>query len=93
MTTLSAQQNLKRLEDGMKTKKEILEEVAKKVLENISRIDVQRKHLWDDYVDARKRPWVKSNNTMKIIFIGEPAVDDGGPKREFFTGVYSLNQC
>ena len=25
-------------------------------------------------------------NTIKITFSGEPAIDDGGPKREFFSG-------
>jgi hypothetical protein len=23
---------------------------------------------------------------VKIVFVGEPAIDDGGPRREFFSG-------
>ena len=25
---------------------------------------------------------------LKVTFIGEPAIDDGGPRREFFSGMY-----
>ena len=44
-----------------------------------TRIVVRRKHLWEDamgYLDERKY--------VRVTFIGEPAVDEGGPLREFF---------
>lgn len=50
-------------------------------------IYVGRKLLWQDSVDARKRSkWFKPENALKVNFIGEPAVDGGGPRREFFCG-------
>ena len=33
----------------------------------------------------RKR--VMLENLVKVVFLGEPAIDDGGPRREFFSGV------
>ena len=64
----------------------ILKNIVNRVDKKTVRIDVRRKYLWDDYVEAQKRPWVKKECSLKIVFLGEPAVDDGGPKREFFTG-------
>ena len=50
------------------------------------RLSVRRKKIWDDLKKAaRKRIGPTSN--LKIVFLGEPAIDDGGPKREFFSGV------
>ena len=49
-------------------------------------MSVRRKFLWDDYIAARKRPWFKPEGTIRVDFIGEPAIDGGGPSREFFTG-------
>ena len=47
------------------------------------RIIIRRKHVWEDALhqlkcgfDVHKHP--------KVTFVGEPAVDDGGPRREFF---------
>lgn len=68
----------------------ILKDIVNKVDQKTVRIDVRRKYLWDDYVEAQKRPWVKKECSLKIVFLGEPAVDDGGPKREFFTGMYAI---
>ena len=28
-----------------------------------------------------------SRQTLKVTFIGEPAIDNGGPRREFFTSL------
>lgn len=33
--------------------------------------------------------WFKPKAMLKVTYVGEPAVDDGGPKREFFTGNFS----
>ena len=32
---------------------------------------------------------VQTKAMLKVTYVGEPAVDDGGPKREFFTGNFS----
>ena len=37
-------------------------------------------------MDTRKKKWFKPKGMLKVTYVGEPAVDDGGPKREFFTG-------
>lgn len=66
--------------------KDILERIAGRVCKRSSSISIQRKLILDDYIDARKRPWVKPENSLHIYFVGECAVDDGGPKREFLTG-------
>ena len=42
--------------------------------------------MWNDFVDARNKHGVDAKSMLKIVFIGEPAVDDGGPRREFFSG-------
>lgn len=49
------------------------------------RLSVRRKHIWDDLRKATKKRIGPTSN-LKIIFLGEPAIDDGGPKREFFSG-------
>lgn len=52
-----------------------------------NRINVQRTSVLDDYIDARKRcHWMHPENQIKVVFIGEPAIDPGGPKREFCSG-------
>lgn len=77
------------------TIKDIKEAILSKLCPNIdkdstNRISVRRKCAFQDYVDARKKPrrQLKENATLKVTFIGEPAVDDGGPRREFFAGIY-----
>ena len=50
--------------------------------EQYTRVVVHRKHLWDDAMS-----YIKSLDECKhirVTFIGEPAVDEGGPLREFF---------
>ena len=49
-------------------------------------LSIRRKFLWDDYVNCRKKPWFKKEAWLRIHFVGEEAVDGGGPHREFFTG-------
>lgn len=49
------------------------------------RITVRRKMLWQDFKRTRNR-YYQPDRLLKITFAGEPAVDDGGPKREFFSG-------
>ena len=69
------------------TLKECLETLKANVQVKESRLYVRRKLLWQDFVNVTKScKWFQPTNTLKIIFVGEPAVDGGGPKREFFTG-------
>lgn len=49
------------------------------------RITVRRKCIWEDYRRARK-VYYNPSNLLKVTFSTEPAIDDGGPKREFFAG-------
>ena len=52
---------------------------------DVIRVTVRRKHLWQDYTKARQTNYHPSN-LIKITFCGESAIDDGGPRREFFSG-------
>ena len=50
----------------------------------VQRVAVRRKHILQDTLDTLKRiPW-KATKYMKVAFIGEPGVDDGGMRQEFF---------
>ena len=52
--------------------------------ENTRRITVRRSRLFDDTIKTLKvRPWNPSN-LLKVTFLGELGVDDGGPRREYF---------
>ena len=51
-----------------------------------NRLSIRRRLIFQDYMDAREKKWFKPKALLKVTFIGEPAVDDGGPRREFFTG-------
>ncbi|XP_031565225.1 G2/M phase-specific E3 ubiquitin-protein ligase-like [Actinia tenebrosa] len=68
--------------------KYIIEKIKGRVSAKSSHIDVQRKFIFDDYLEGRKRPWIKAENRLSVVFIGEAAVDDGGPRREFFTEIF-----
>ena len=46
------------------------------------RITVRRGHIFDDANRAFKM--LDEEKHLRITFLGEPAVDDGGPRREFF---------
>ena len=57
------------------------------------RIVVRRKHLWEDAL-RHFRSGINFQKYIRITFVGEPAVDDGGPLREFlhhFTVKYKLS--
>ena len=47
------------------------------------RIAIRRKHVWADALH-RFRKGIDPNKYLKVTFVGEPGVDDGGPLREFF---------
>ena len=48
-------------------------------------IHVRRNHIWSDTFRAVKKASFNPINPLHVTFIGEPAVDEGGPHREFFS--------
>ena len=48
------------------------------------RIKVRRHHVWEDTMIKLQRDENAINNPIKVQFIGEPAVDQGRPSREYF---------
>ena len=64
--------------------------LAESLSENPVRLNVRRRHMWSDVKEARLKQRVNPGNRIKIVYIGEPAVDDGGPRREFFSGMTGI---
>ena len=58
--------------------------------EAVNRVSIRRRFVFKDYIAAREklrqRKRFNPKGQLKLTFIGEPAVDDGGPRREFFSG-------
>lgn len=50
---------------------------------NAHRITVRRGHILDDAISSL-RPGFDEQKHVRVRFLGEPAVDEGGPRREFF---------
>ena len=48
-------------------------------------VTVRRSSVWNDFKRARER-YYRPDSALKVTFSGEPAIDTGGPKREFFAG-------
>lgn len=46
------------------------------------RVIVRRKHIWQDSLKAFQRK-LDFSQYIRITFVGEPAIDEGGPIREF----------
>ncbi|KAL9951675.1 hypothetical protein ACROYT_G044393 [Oculina patagonica] len=67
--------------------KSLLEKCSALVKKPAALIFIRRKFIWEDYMEAREKPWVKPENGVRVQFVGEPAVDGGGPGREFFTEI------
>lgn len=51
--------------------------------DNIINFRVRRKHIWKDALNKFQRGFDVSKQ-IQVTFLGEPAVDAGGPLREFF---------
>ena len=51
--------------------------------DDIIRIKVRRRHVFEDAIQHFKRP-ISEHKHIRVTFLGEPAVDAGGPLREFF---------
>ena len=52
--------------------------------EDHQRICVRRSHLFSDAACAFSRPNFNVSKLLKVVFVGEPSVDEGGPRRDFF---------
>ena len=50
----------------------------------IQRINIRRSNLFSDSLAAFSQSTFDHTAHLKVRFIGEPAVDEGGPMREFF---------
>ena len=69
-----------------------IKEVVHALINNMSdrkpcRLNIRRKVIWSDFKEARQKGIIGAADHVKIVFIGEPAIDDGGPRREFFSGM------
>ena len=53
--------------------------------EQHSRVIVLRSQLWENSMIAFKRASFDVSKKIKVVFVGEPSEDEGGPLREFFT--------
>ena len=53
--------------------------------EDTQSVYIRRKLLYSDAFKAFSRPSFNVSKMLKVTFIGEGAVDDGGPRREFFS--------
>lgn len=66
------------------TLEELLKQHTTRVLSPSSqRITVRRSHILDDAVGALRCGFVETKR-ITIHFLGESAIDEGGPRREFF---------
>ena len=60
--------------------------VGKFDLESPLRIKIRRSHVWQDTLfKLRRCSEYDLNKLIKVQFIGEPAVDEGGQRNEFFS--------
>ena len=91
---LAERENQKKICDMAKNvvKQMLKEEVSKLASlnvekENQKQLTVRRKSIWEDFKDEMfKKNRISPCSRIKVIFSGEPAVDDGGPRRELFSG-------
>lgn len=52
--------------------------------EDYQRIYIRRNNLFSDALRAFSKPGFNVSKMLKVVFIGEASVDEGGPRREFF---------
>ena len=71
--------------------KELLKAHVNDVLgEDSFRITARRGHIYKDTVESLRRGFDETKH-IRVIFFGEPAVDNGGPRREFFYEPFGRN--
>ncbi len=88
----NAELTLERTIPPSATPKQVLMEEVSHLAETVlsdqtKRLTVRRKFLWQDFKDARQKK-ITPKDRVKVVFSGEPAVDDGGPRRELFSGIF-----
>ena len=74
--------------DVLQHKKLLKEQIlkcTKSLSTELKRVTVRRKFIWEDFKSARKNK-IQPLSNLKVVFAGEPSIDDGGPKREMFSG-------
>ena len=54
-------------------------------VDGIYELEIKRISVWEHLNIKLKRQLKSSLKPIRIVFIGEPAFDTGGPRREFFT--------
>lgn len=52
--------------------------------EDVCRIYVRRTHVFEDAYRCFRKQSNDGSKMLKVNFVGDSAVDDGGPRREFF---------
>lgn len=52
--------------------------------EECNRFSVRRNHLWKDAIRAMSKLSFDNHKAIRVTFLGEPSIDEGGPKKEFF---------
>ena len=52
--------------------------------DDVQRIVIRRKYVWEDTV-RKIRSGLNVNRYIKVTFVGETAVDEGGPLREYLS--------
>ena len=81
---------------GQSSHKVVLQEQIRECARSLSaeqkRVTVRRKFIWDDFKAAMKKK-IQPLTDLKVVFAGEPSVDDGGPKRELFSGEIMFLNC
>ena len=83
---------MENISDRFDTMKRIIETLKSNVKNTvINRIAIRRRFVFADYMGARIKKYYKPQGLLKVSFTGEPAVDGGGPRREFFTGNRKVN--
>ena len=74
--------------DDTKDVKDIILQLKAAIISpKLVRLNVRRKFIWSDFIESRSIGKVSPTDNVKIVFIGECAIDDGGPRREFFSGI------
>ena len=67
--------------------KELIETIVNNISHKTQLVSIRSKFIWEDYVNCREKWWFKTDAWLHVNFIGEEAVDGGGPRRQFFTGM------
>ena len=64
-----------------------------KIANESMKVRVKRGREFDCFLEKFEKPWAKKKIGLNLTvdYMGEAGVDIGGPKREFFCGMYSVS--